>query len=335
LVVSFAIVLLVVRGGGRAAPEHPVARKPHRDPDPETHPSLRPGITAALERGVHKASQLDGVVEAAVMLGPWKAPAIAATPRRDASRSMRMWSMSKVLTFVSLLRQEGWGAKPGKPLTPEVSAALRAAITRSENCPERRVVLELQHVAGGPAQAREVMARVLHAAGASADISTESSPPESSCVPYLEAQHEIEDPLGDGLLVGISTWTVDDAVRFAHALATDVYGQAVTRRVLELMRQPKKRSRVVLPSEYTPRLDWGAGHALQSMNPAYKAGWGGTEQGEFMAGQIVVVDRPGGGRAALAVMFHPDVQPPLDDPGRTAAPHGLELVMESVAKALG
>lgn len=334
LAIAFAMAFVVVHDGGGhvVSPPHTVVKT--SEPHTEARSPLRPGITAALERGVNEAGQLGGSVEAAVMLGPWKAPAVAATSRGDASRSMRMWSMSKVLTFVALLREEGWGAKAGKPLTPEVSAALRAAITRSENCPERRVVLELEAVSGGSAPAREAMSQVLHAAGASAEISSESALPESSCDAYLEAQHEIQNPLGEGLLVGVSTWTVDDAVRFAHALATDVYGRAVSRRVLGLMRVPKKRSRVVLASEYTPRLDWGAGHALRDMNPAYKAGWGGTEQGEFMAGQIVVADRPGGGRAALAVMFHPDVQPPIDDPGRTAAPHGLELVMESVAKEL-
>lgn len=45
------------------------------------------------------------------------------------------------------------------------------------------------------------------------------------------------------------------------------------------------------------------------MNPAYKSGWGGVQQGEFMVGQIVVVDRPGrrarraGGTARIACCF--------------------------------
>jgi hypothetical protein len=341
LAALIAVFFLVIHGGGgasggggggheaaRSVVPMPVAAHP-------THPSARPRITAALERGVHEAARLGGAVEGAVMLGPWKTPAVAAASRSDTSRSMRMWSMSKVLTFVSLLREEGWGRKPGKPLTPEVTKALEAAITRSENCQERRVVLELERVAGGAEAARAEMSKVLAEAGAEAELSSESAPPESSCAGYLETQHEVDEPLGEALLVGISTWTVDDAVRFAHALATDVYGRAIARRVLGLMRVPKKRSHVVLASEYTPPPNWGAGRAFHRLDPAYKAGWGGVEQGEFMAGQIVVVDRPGHGSAALAVMFHPDVQPPLDDPGRTAAPHGLELVMESVGKALG
>jgi hypothetical protein len=319
-------------GGAGDGSTQTIARTSEANPSRRSR--TRRKVAAALERGVREAGRLGGAVEAAVMLGPWKNPSVAAGSRQDVRRSMRMWSMSKVLTFVALLRQEGWGATPGKPLTPEVSTALRAAITRSENCQERRVVLELQHVAGGVAAARKAMAAVLHEAGARADISSESAPPEASCVGYLETQDEINDPLGDGLLVGISTWTVADAVRFAHALATGVYGRAVTRRVLGLMRLPKERSQAVLPNEYTPALDWGAGRALHGLNPAYKAGWGGVEQGEFMAGQIVVLDHPSGEPSALAVMFHPAVQPPIDDPGRTPAPRGLELVMDSVAKTL-
>lgn len=341
LAALIALLFLAVRGGDGGGASgggggHETARSvvPVAMPAHPTHPSARPTITAALERGVHEATRLGGAVEGAVMLGPWKTPAVAASSPSDASRSMRMWSMSKVLTFVSLLREEGWGKRPGKPLTPEVSKALDAAITRSENCQERRVVLELERVAGGAEAARAEMSEVLAEAGTEADLSTESAPPESSCVGYLETQHEVDEPLGEALLVGVSTWTVDAAVRFAHALATDVYGRAVSHRVLGLMRVPKERSHVVLPSEYTPSPNWGAGRALRELDPAYKAGWGGVEQGEFMAGQIVVVDPPGHGSAALAVMFHPDVQPPLDDPGRTAAPHGLEVVMEPVGKAL-
>jgi hypothetical protein len=340
LAIACALLFIAVRGGGdssdsggkRPAFTRPVVRAPAAHE--RTRPRVRHRIAAALKDGVGEAGRLGGAVEAAVMLGPWKTPAVAASSPADTSRMMRMWSMSKVLTFVALLREEGWGTKRGKPLTQEVSAALRAAITRSENCQERRVVLELQSVAGGAEAARKEMSEVLAEAGAQADISSESAPPESSCASYLEVQHEIDEPFGEALLVGISTWTVADAVRFAHALATDVYGRAVTRRVLGLMRVPKKRSHVVAPSEYTPSPNWGAGRALHGMNPAYKAGWGGVEQGEFMAGQIVVIDRPGD-RAAMAVMFHPTVQPPLDDPGRTEAPHGLELVMKSVGKALG
>jgi hypothetical protein len=33
-------------------------------------------------------------------------------------------------------------------------------------------------------------------------------------------------------------------------------------------------------------------------------------------------------------MFHPDLQPPVDDPGRTAAPRALELAMESLSGVL-
>ena len=72
----------------------------------------------------------------------------------------------------------------------------------------------------------------------------------------------------------------------------------------------------------------------QPLGELSRAPWGGTRQGKFLAGQIALVQPPSGRPLALAVAFHPDVQPPTDDPGRTAAPRGVELVMEAVQAAL-
>jgi hypothetical protein len=127
---------------------------------------------------------------------------------------------------------------------------------------------------------------------------------------------------------------VADAVRFAHALGAGVYGQAISESVLGAMRKPKGRSREVSASEFTAPVDWGAGHSFAGLNPAYKAGWGGAQQGAFLAGQIASIELPRGGRVAVAVMFHPDVQPTKDDPGLTAAPQALDLAMGSLAEEL-
>ena len=124
-----------------------------------------------------------------------------------------------------------------------------------------------------------------------------------------------------------------DAVRFARALGAGAYGKAIAQRVLAEMRIPKAASREVAPGELTAPLGWGAGKAFAGLRPAYKAGWGGSLDGDFLAGQLAVVDLAAG-RLAVVVVFHPDVQPPSDDPGRTAAPHAIELVMESLRRSL-
>jgi hypothetical protein len=284
---------------------------------------------------VSKAAALGGSVEAAVTLGSWREPAVAASPRGEALRWMRMWSMSKVVTMVALLRSMGWGRKPGEPLSPEVKSALRAAITRSENCRQRRIVLELQLANGGtPQGASQAVAETLAKAGASARLSEEVEGPDPSCVEYLESQGEIADPLAPTVLLGTSMWRVGDAVRFINALGAGVYGAAIANRVIGLMSAPKAPSREVAPGELTAPLDWGAGRALAAFSPAYKAGWGGTQQSAFLAGQIALVGLPAGERAAIAVMFHPNAEPPVDDPGRTAAPRAVELVMESISSIL-
>jgi hypothetical protein len=291
-------------------------------------------ILRALRRGVSRAKALGGSVEAAAMFSDWRKPAIATSPPGEASHWMRMWSMSKVVVMVALLRAEGWGEVPGNVLSPEVVNALRAAITRSENCRERRVVLELQRAMGeGPAGARRAVVEVLHAAHGRVRAGRQVASPEASCVPYLETQRAIGDPLARGALLGTSEWRIADAVRFVRALAAGVYGKAVTKRAVAEMRLPKAPSREVPAGELTAPIDWGAGRALAGFASAYKAGWGGSLNGDFLAGQIALVDLSGG-KLALAVTFRPNVQPPSDDPGRTAAPRAIELVMDSLRKGV-
>lgn len=269
------------------------------------------------------------------MLGSWRRPVVVALPRTARSRAMRMWSMSKVATAVALLRQTGWGERSGKALSPETERALWGALTRSENCRQRRVILELQQAAGGsPAQARRVVTAVLARAGARARLGSQVASPDPSCLEYLEGENEIAEPLAPALLLGVSTWRVADAVRFVYALGTDRYGAAVADLVTGAMRAPKAASREVAPGELTAPLDWGAGRAFAGLVPAYKAGWGGSLQGKYLAGQIAFVDLPGGVPLAVAVMFHPATQPPTDDPGQTVAPRGVELVMQSLRRAL-
>ena len=292
-------------------------------------------LSMALQRSVVRAATLGGAVEAAVMLDDSPAPIVATSEPWGKTRYMRMWSMSKVATMVALLRELGWGSRPGTSTSAEVDSALRGAITRSENCRQRRVVLELQHVAGGISAARQAMTGVFAAAGARPLIGSQVQAPESLCVPFLRTQTEIANPLGPAVLLGTSTWRVTDAVRFAHALAIGTYGRAISARVLALMRAPKRPSRESAPGELTAPLDWGAGAAFAGLHPAYKAGWGGSMNGNFLAGQIAVIPLATGGHLSVAVMFHPDVQPIRDDPGITAAPRALQSVMGAIRLAIG
>lgn len=297
-------------------------------------PSRERRLAAALRRGVAHAATLGGSVEAAAMLDASRRPIVATSEQRGASRYMRMWSMSKVAAMVALLQELRWGNRPGEATSAEVDSGLRGAITRSENCRERRVVLELQRLSGGAAAARRAMTAVFARAGARPRIATEVAAPEPHCVPFLRSQTEISDPLARTLLLGTSTWRVSDAVLLAHALAVGAYGRAVSRRVLDLMSAPKQPSRESPAGELTAPLEWGAGDSFAGLHPAFKPGWGGSLNGNFLAGQLAVVPIGDGDHLAIAVMFHPDAQPPRDDPGITAAPRAVQAVMTAVHAAL-
>jgi hypothetical protein len=306
------------------------------------HQTRSPATTAqerrlkrALQEGVDEAAQLGGQVEAAAMLDRSPAPLVATSAAGAANRYTRMWSMSKVATMIALLRSLGWGDRPGETPSPEVLEALTGALTRSENCRQRRVVLELQRAVGGIPAAREAIAREFASIDAKAVPGSQVAPPETLCLPFLSQQREVPDPLAPTLLLGTSRWEVGDAARLAHALAVDSFGAALSAKVLELMAAPKQPSRESQPGELTASLDWGAGKVFGELDPAYKAGWGGSLNGNFLAGQIAVVPLPGREHLSLAVVFHPDVQPARDDPGITVAPQGVEAVMRAVRSALG
>lgn len=289
----------------------------------------RARLGAELQHGVEAAAALGGTAEAAIMLDGWQAPVIASSEARGEARYMRMWSMSKVATMIAVLRALGWGQRPGRPISSELDEALHGAITRSENCRQRRVVLELQRLSGSTGAARRAIQEVFAEAGAMVRVGTQIAPPEENCLEYLEAQTDLAEPLAPALLLGTSTWRAGDAVRMVHALLMDTYGAAISQEVLGLMRLPKLPSREVKAGELTAPLSWGAGESLPQGTP-YKAGWGGSLNGNFLAGQIALPDLPGIGRAALVAIFHPDHQPSRDDPGITEAPQALDAIFSSL-----
>jgi len=292
-------------------------------------------LERALRAGVASAAGLGGDVEAAAMFDASPAPLVATSEPGGAERFMRLWSISKVATMVALFQRLGWGDRDGEMLSPEVLEALAGAMTRSENCRQRRVVIELQRAAGGIAGARQALADEFNSFRAKLQPGTQVAPPEALCLPFLRRQTEIPDPLAPALLLGTSRWRVSDAVRLAHALATDAFGKTLSDQVLALMSAPKRASRESEPGELTAPLDWGAGVVFGDLRPAYKAGWGGSLNGNFLAGQIVVVGLPRNDHLSLAVMFHPSSQPERDDPGITVAPEAIEAVMQTVRSTLG
>jgi hypothetical protein len=268
------------------------------------------------------------------MLDDSPEPLLATSQPGGADRYMRMWSMSKVATAVALLESLGWGDRPGEAPSPEVLEALDGALTRSENCRQRRVVLELQRAVRGIPATRQAIAEEFALIGGRVIPGSQVAPPEALCVPFLSAQREIPDPQVPTLLLGTSRWRVGDAVRLAHALAVGTFGKALSTMVLELMRAPKRPSRESEPGELTAPLDWGAGAVFGDLGPAYKAGWGGSLNGNFLAGQIAVITLSATDHLSLAVVFHPDTQPVRDDPGITTAPQAVETVMRTVRSAL-
>ena len=292
-------------------------------------------LERALRAGVESAAGLGGEVEAAAMLDDSPTPLVATSEPNGAERYMRLWSISKVATMIALFQRLGWGDRHGETPSHEVLEALAGAMIRSENCRQRRVVLELQRAAGGIPETRRALAEEFESIGATLRPGSQVAPPEVVCLPFLRQQLEIPSPLGPALLLGTSRWRVTDAVLLAHALAVDTFGKALSEQALGFMTAPKQASRESEPGELTAPLDWGAGRVFADLSPAYKAGWGGSLNGNFLAGQIAIVPLPGEQHLSLAVMFHPDTQPERDDPGITVAPQAVEVVMQTVRSELG
>jgi len=298
--------------------------------------SYRRWVARVLGSAVDASARREGgTVQAAVMLDRWPQPIAAASEPGAVQRPMRMWSIAKVVTSVAVLRELGWGNRRGKPLSPQLAAAMRGALVRSENCRQRRLVLGLQELTGGPAGAQAALADVLAEAGADADLDVAVEAPEPICEGYLSTQEgSIPDPYAPTLLLGTATWRITDLAAFLQALGSGAYGEAIEQRLLSLMREPKAASTEVPREEFSADLAWGAGNALAGVDPAYKAGWGGTLQGAFMAAQGAVIELEDGRTIAFSVAFHPDQQPPKDDPGLTEAPAAIEQVFGAFAAEL-
>ena len=287
-------------------------------------------LAQALDRGIDEAHRLGGTAQAAVWAEGWPEPVERGD---DLRRPMRLWSLAKPVVAVATLDAVRRSGAPSP--SPELARAMTGALTRSENCRQRRVLLGLQALSGGPLGAREPIRRVLASAGAREVVLPQRpTPPEPTCRAYLgHSGAGLADPYAPTLPFGTARWTARDAVAFGHALGNGSYGDAGGE-VIDLMRQAKGRSRELQSAgEYTADVRWGAGRSLARRRPAYKAGWGGSLTGAFSASQLALIDVRGR-HVAIFASFQPRVQPPRDDPGATDAPTAIEAIFGHVGEEL-
>jgi hypothetical protein len=238
---------------------------------------------------------------------------------------MRMWSISKAVTAIAVFETV---RKPSAALQTSIVRAL----TRSENCAQRRVVLGLQALKGGVAGAETAVADVLARADARVTVHPEAQAPEQYCLAYLAGHRgDLSDIKAPAALLGTVQWTLADAVRFAAALGRGRYGSAGDR-VLQYMARPKLPSQEAGAAMTAPA-NWGAGAALAGLDDlAYKGGWGGSSSKTYMTAQIAVAT-VGGRGIAMAAAFHPTRQPATDDPGLTQAPQALAALFGAARRA--
>ncbi len=282
-------------------------------------------LTDALQRGVYAADQRGGTAAAAIWAAGWPAPLVAG----DAERVDRMWSMSKPVASIALLKSiEALGDAP----PASVITAIHWAITASDNCAMHYIEFNLQQAAGSAALG--LFQNVLRQAGIDRS-ETITAAADATCdqqLPWGAVAADFQT-----LELGTYTWTITDAVRFAHALITGVYGQA-GRLVAEQMRLPKQTALLSTPADYTSPLDEppsGGNVFPTSSQPGFKGGWGGSTHDDFLAGQMVILNIHGV-RIGLAAEFWPTQEPMSgdDDPGNTVAPEALEDLLSDVSSEL-
>lgn len=291
---------------------------------------LRGRLSDTLTDAITAADSLGGHASVALWLDGWSTPIVAGA---DPWAYGRMWSMSKPVAAIAAYEA---AEEQDHTLTPALVTAMTDAITRSDNCGERRVILGIQQMTGGLAGTLSTFDGVLAQAGV-----TPSQTPqrdglsEPTCLPYLQKRAPTATPDAVAWQFGTERWTVRQAVAFSHALAIGAYGRA-GKFVLGLMATPKQPELAALegPSgDHIANLQWGAGSAFAPWHPAYKPGWGGSQQHDFLAGQIVVL-QDAHPSVALAAMFRPTVEPLDDDVGATAAPQALEALFGRIREAL-
>jgi hypothetical protein len=285
-------------------------------------------LAKTLDAGVQEADALGGEAAAALWIYGDARPILAG----PTSVLHRMWSMSKAVVTIAALK-----ATNDQP-DPVLASAMTDAIRRSDNCAIRRVIVGLQdRLSEGIAGTIAAFERVLEAAGAQIERRPQSAAAEQACVHYLD-NHQEGLPASDLGVVpqfGTAEWTEDDAISFAHALSEGAYGKAGAY-LLRLMGLPKEPPLEEPQQPSAPPLDWGAGAVFPgSWKPAWKAGWGGSQDQppHYLGGQIAVLHLGALPVAATAV-FVPRIEPPNDNPGLTRAPQAIELMFKGARAGL-
>lgn len=339
-IIAIAVFAVASQGGGaQIRPGEPVGPVAAMTPAPAAAQASEPRavesvdaarrsrLRRAAERAVQDAHALEGTAEIAVWEEGIGEPVIEGD---DVDRTMRMWSISKLVTALATL--DAARRVSSQSASGTLRDAIMDAVRQSNNCAQRRVVLGLQELAGGVSGARAAFREVLSRAGVRLGPNPQSGGEISDyCRRYLAERAGVGDPFGRTALFGVQRWTIEDMMRFARALAEGRYGRSGSE-VLEDMRRPKLPSEETPPGDFTAAPDWGAGQAFASDDVAYKAGWGGYDHADgYVASQLVIAgdaDRP----LVVVAAFHPDVQPPDDDPGKTAAPQAMTEMLGRVAE---
>ena len=102
------------------------------------------------------------------------------------------------------------------------------------------------------------------------------------------------------------------------------------------MRRKKEKNDVESSGEDSvlAALDWGAGTVFpRGWKPAYKAGWGGSQNEAYLAEQIVALDI-GGRNVGVSAMFMPNEQPANDALGQGDEVEAIEGILEQIKVAL-
>ncbi len=311
--------------------------EPESDSEPNPEQTARSraisdAIAGSLDEAVQASDAVGGTTNVSVWVEGDPEPMSAGD---QLGSTVRLWSTSKAVVAVAALD----AAEPSGGPSSELTDAMTAAIAASDNCAQRRVTLGLQQLTGGIDGAQRAVNDTLAKAGVTLSVQPQRGDltGNEACRSYLaENSTGISDPFATALLFGVAEWRVEDATRFAHTLASGVYGPS-GEAVLALMRLPKEHPATFHPGDFTlPLTDPpSAGGFPAAWSPAYKGGWGGSAQDppQFQTSEIVVLD-VGGSNVAIAVSFRPDVQPGSDDPGRTDVPRALAEVFSHIQRAI-
>jgi hypothetical protein len=295
----------------------------------------RVSLERSMAPAIADVSRHDGTVQAAVMLDTWHRPLVLG---EQLTNPMRLWSLSKAIVAVALLRERERLGIHDDGLEPYLERALE----RSDNCAMRELTVDLQDAAGGIAGARRAIAEVVTLAGGTINIETAQTDREGA-VCLSPSYRDLTPGFAKrtALLAGTATWTIADAIDFIHGLeagTADLPEQpSVSRLVLNLMRDPKRPSREPSAGKLVATPSWGAGEVFASScwRLAYKGGWGGAQAHiPWLATQMGAVGLPKGHTLAFVLAVHPYEQPIDDDPGHTTAPQGISHVLAALRRRL-